>query len=193
MDTEGWGHFLQRRKVPVSPASAQLLLTVVPSPRPTPDPGGQGSCRELVTESGLGRPIASNIQSDIIWLQFPETKIRQRKFRMLLQSSKKNRGEGQKMDHKRIFVTQSQLGKTGMSSTPEERPRDLSSPHYKGRPKLPVLTAPTRGFPVQLHFTNEPERCQACPRSAGSWLSSVLSPPPQYTALLPKTFGFFPT
>lgn len=118
-------------------------LMTVPSPRPTPDPEGRGSCRELVTEPGLGRPIASNIQSDIIWLQFPETKIRQRKFRMLLQSSKKNRGEGQKMDHKRIFVTQSQLGKTGMSSTHEKGPGSLSSPHYKGRPKLPVQHAPT--------------------------------------------------
>lgn len=115
-------------------------LMTMPSPRPTPDPGGWGSCRELVTEPSLGRPIASNIQSDIIWLQFPETKIRQRKFRMLLQSSKKNRSEGQKMDHKRIFVTQSQLEKTGMSSTHEKRLRNLSSPHYKGRPKLPVLT-----------------------------------------------------
>lgn len=97
-------------------------LMPVPSPRPTPDPEGRGSCRELVTEPSLGRPIASNIQSDIIWLQFPETKFRQRKFRMLLQSSKRNRGEGQKMDHKRIFVTQSQRGKTGMSSTQERRP-----------------------------------------------------------------------
>ena len=78
---------------------------------------GRGSCRELVTELGLGRPMASNIQSDIIWLQFPETKIRPRKFRMLLQISKRNRGGGQKMDHKRIFVTQSQLGKTDMSTT----------------------------------------------------------------------------
>lgn len=115
-------------------------LTTVPSPRPTPDPMGWGSCRELVTEPGLGLPVVSNIQSDIIWLQFPETKIRQRKFRMLPQSSKKNRGEGQKTDHKRIFVTQSQLGKTGMRSTHEKRLRNLLFPHYKERPKLPVLT-----------------------------------------------------
>lgn len=131
---------LPREKKGSHPSQLQhsSWLMTVPSPRPTPDPRGRGSCRELVTEPGLGRPIASNIQSDIIWLQFPETKIRQRKFRMLLQSSKKNRGEGQQMDHKRIFVTQSQLGKTGMSSAHEKRLRNLSSAHYKGRPKLPV-------------------------------------------------------
>lgn len=114
----------------------------MPSPRPTPDPEGRGSHRELVTEPSLGRPIASHIQSDIIWPRFPVTKIRQRKFRMLLQSSKNNRGEGQKMDHKRIFVTQSQGGKSGLGSTRESR-RGLSSPPRKGSPELPAKHAPT--------------------------------------------------
>ena len=122
--------------------SHHLWLVILTSPRPTHDPLdplGWGSCRELVAEPGLGRPMASNIQSDIIWPRFPETKIRPRKFRMLLQISKKNRGGGQKMDHKRIFVTQSQLGKTAMSSTYGKRQRNLLSIHYKGRPKLSEL------------------------------------------------------
>lgn len=78
--------------------------------------------------------MASNTQSDIIWLWFPKTKIRQRKFRMLLQISKKNKGGGQKMDHKRIFVTQSQLGKTDMSSTYGKRQRNLYPFTIKGSP-----------------------------------------------------------
>lgn len=95
--------------------------------------------RELVTEPGLERPMASNIQSDIIWLQFPETKIRLRKFRMWLQISKKkkNRGEGQKTDHKRIFVTQFQLGETDMSSADGKRQRNLLFLPCKGGPKFP--------------------------------------------------------
>lgn len=159
-DTACGGDFLQRRKISQH-SQPQRNSWLVPSPRPTPDPRGWGSCRELVTEPSLGRPMASNIQSDIIWLQFLETKIRQRKFRLLLQSSKKNRGEGQKTDHKRIFVTQSQLGKTGMSSTLEKRPRNLLSPHYKERPSSLCSHAPTRGFSIQPHFTDRPKRCQA--------------------------------
>lgn len=149
LDAEGTSYREERSQHSQPQLSSWLMP--VPSPRPTPDPEGRGSCRELVTEPSLGRPIASNIQSDIIWLQFPETKIRQRKFRMLLQSSKKNRGEGQKMDHKRIFVTQSQLGKTGMSSTHERRPGAFHPLTLKGDPSSLGNTLP-RGFPGSAPF-----------------------------------------
>lgn len=95
--------------------------------------------------------MASNSQSDIIWLRFPETKIRLRKFRMWLQISKKNRGEGQKTDHKRIFVTQSQRRETDTSSADGKRQRNLFFLPCKGGPKFPVLARSCwrrgRGFP----------------------------------------------
>lgn len=104
--------------------------------------------------------MSSHIQSDIIWPQFPATTIRPRKFRMLLQMSKENRGEGQKMDHERISVTQSQLrqqiqallvGSGKGSVCPFTEKGDAGLPH----PHLKVLSQP--------RFPRGPERCWASP------------------------------
>lgn len=108
--------------------------------------------------------MASNIQSDIIWRQFPETKIRQRKFRLWLQISKKNRGEGQKTDHKRIFVIRSQLGETDMSSTDGKEQRNLFFLPRKWGPKFPGL--------ARSHWWK---------KGAVSWVSPI-SPPDQRDA-----------
>lgn len=102
--------------------------------RLTPDPVGPGSCSERVTEPGLGRPMASNIESDIIWLMLPETKIRQRKFGMLLQVSKENRRGGQKNGSSKDFCDSVAARKTDTGSTYGNRQR-ISQPFSgKGEP-----------------------------------------------------------
>lgn len=57
--------------------------------QPHTSPCGTDSCRELVTQPSLERPMTTKIWSDTIWLQFPETKIRQEKFRIHFRCPKK--------------------------------------------------------------------------------------------------------